>query len=102
MLVLDTKDAAADIAAWTEAGLQTYEPFEFSRMAALPDGETLRLGFSLAYLSTPDAPWLGHFACQHYAPEYYEQPQYLTHANGASHLHDVWISGDGALGLAAT
>lgn len=100
MLVLRTADAAADIANWQGAGLQTYEPFNFSRMAAMPDGEELRIGFSLAYTSTPAAPWLGHFACQHYAPQYFAQPQYQAHANTAQAIRDVWISGEGALGLA--
>lgn len=100
MLVLDTQDAAADIAAWRAEGLETYAPFEFSRMAAMPDGETVRLGFSLAYTSEPGAPWLGHFACQHFAPEYYAQPAYQAHANGAMHVEDVWITGEGARDLA--
>lgn len=100
MLVMDSRDAAADIAAWRAAGLKTYAPFDFSRLARMPDGEDIRVGFSLAFVSTPVAPWLGHFACQHYRPEYYAQPQYLTHANGARAVHDVWITGDGALGLA--
>jgi hypothetical protein len=99
MLVLGTKDASAEIAAWQDAGLQTYEPFDFSRMAKLPDGEERRIGFSLAYASTPAAPWLGHFACQHHAPEYFAQPQYQAHANTAQAIRDVWISGDGALDL---
>ena len=38
MLVLDTADARADIKAWRAAGLHTYEPFDFSRMAKMPDG----------------------------------------------------------------
>ena len=100
MLVLDTADAAADIEAWRAAGLETYALFDFSRMAKLPTGEELRIGFSLAFVTSPDAPWLGHFACQHYAPAYFEQPQYLRHANTAKSIADVWISGDGALGLA--
>lgn len=99
MLVLGTTDAAADIEAWREAGLETYEPFDFSRMARLASGEERRIGFSLAYTSTPDAPWLGHFACQHHAPEYFAQPQFMTHANTAQAVKDVWISGEGALGL---
>ena len=70
MLVLDSADAAADIARWRKAGLKTYAPFDFSRMARLPDGEDIRVGFSLAFVSTPAAPWLGHFACQHYRPDY--------------------------------
>ena len=53
MLVLGTRDAAADIAAWRAAGLQTYAPFEFSRLAKMPSGDDVRVGFSLAFVSTP-------------------------------------------------
>ena len=99
MLVLGTADASSDIDGWRGAGLQTYEPFDFSRMAKLPSGEERRIGFSLAYTSTPAAPWLGHFACQHHAPEYFAQPQYQAHENTAQAIRDVWISGNGALDL---
>jgi hypothetical protein len=99
MLVLGTNDASVEIAGWRDAGLRTYEPFDFARMAKMPDGEERRIGFSLAYTSTPAAPWLGHFACQHHAPEYFAQPQYQVHANTAQAVRDVWISGGGALGL---
>ncbi len=100
MLVFDTSDAHADIETWRKAGLQTYAPFDFSRLARMPDGEELRVGFSLAFVSHPGAPWLGHFACQHYAPHYFEQARYMAHDNTARSIHDVWISGNGALGLA--
>ena len=99
MMVLGTADAAADIRDWHAAGLQTYEPFEFARMAKMPDGEEVRVGFSLAFVSSPAAPWLGHFACQHFTPGYFAQPQYLRHENTARAVRDVWISGGGALGL---
>jgi hypothetical protein len=101
MLVLDSPDARADIAAWRAAGLRTYEPFDFSRPAKLPDGQEITLGFSLAFVSHPAAPWLGLFACQANRPDYFEQPRYLQHANGATGLHDVWIVGDTAPELAA-
>ncbi|MBA3446099.1 MAG: VOC family protein [Pseudaminobacter sp.] len=100
MMVLGTADAAADIAAWRKSGLQTYEPFEFSRLAKMPDSEEVRVGFSLAFVTTPAAPWLGHFACQHYRPEYYAQPHFQRHENTAQRVRDVWISGVGALALA--
>lgn len=99
MLVLGTADASAEIAGWRNAGLHTYEPFDFSRMAKTADGEERRIGFSLSYTSTPDAPWLGHFACQHHAPDYFAQPRYQAHENAAQAIRDVWISGNGALGL---
>lgn len=100
MLVLDTPDAAADRERWANAGLRTYAPFDFSRMAKKANGEEVRVGFALAFTSHPDAPWLGLFSCQHFAPDYFEQPEYLRHANGALGIADVWISGDGALDLA--
>lgn len=100
MMVLDSEDAASDIAKWRAKSLQTYAPFEFSRTARMPDGEDVTVGFSLAFVSHPAAPWLGHFACQHYRPEYYAQPQYLSHPNGAYGVKDIWISGGGALELA--
>jgi Glyoxalase-like domain len=100
MLVLDTPDARADIKTWRAAGLQTYEPFDFSRTAKVPDGEDITVGFSLAFVSYPAAPWLGLFACQHYSPQYFEQPRYVRHANGATAVEDVWIVGETAPDLA--
>ncbi|MFN3627551.1 MAG: VOC family protein [Parvibaculum sp.] len=99
MLVFDTPDARADIEAWQEAGLKTYEPFDFQRAAKLPDGGEITVGFSLAFTRAPEAPWIGLFACQHNRPDYYEQARYLTHKNTAESVREVWISGDGALGL---
>jgi len=100
MLVLDTTDARADILSWREAGLQVYEPFDFSRMAPMHDGEQVKLSFSLAFVSHPAAPWLGLFACQHYRPEFFYQPQYQNHSNAASTVQDVWIAGEAAQDLA--
>lgn len=91
MLVLSTDDAPADSAAWKAAGLQTYAPFEFARPAALPDGSEITIGFRLAYVTNPTAPWLGLFACQHFRPDFFEQPRFLAHANGATRVADVWI-----------
>ena len=100
ILVLDSPDAEKDIRDWHAAGLPTYAPFEFSRQATMSDGNNVTVGFKLAFTSNNTAPWLGLFACQHFRPDYYAQPRYQFHANGAHHLQDVWISGPGALELA--
>ncbi|MGB6396288.1 MAG: VOC family protein [Bradyrhizobium sp.] len=100
MLVLDTTDARADIASWREAGLQVYEPFDFSKTSTTPDGENVTLGFSLAFVSHPAAPWFGLFACQYKRRQFYAQPQYQNHSNGASTVQDVWIAGEVAQDLA--
>jgi hypothetical protein len=94
MMVLDTPDAHRDIQAWHAAGVQTYEPFDWSRMAKMPDGTDGMLSFSLAFVSHPAAPWFGFFACQTNKPEFYEQPRYLDHPNGALSVQDVWVAGD--------
>ncbi|HWA41681.1 MAG TPA: VOC family protein [Hypericibacter adhaerens] len=90
--VLGTPDAHADHKAWQAAGLHAYEPFDFSRMATLPGGEDVRVGFTIAFVSDPALPWIGMFACQHFRPDYYEQPQYLKHANSATNIEEVWIA----------
>lgn len=100
MLVLDTPDARADVQTWRAAGLQTYAPIDFSRAAKMVDGQEMTLSCSLAFVSHPAAPWLGLFACQHHAPEYFAQPRFLQHANGATAVVDVWIVGDTAPDLA--
>jgi hypothetical protein len=100
MIVLDSSDARADLERWRAAGLQPYEPYDFSRLAKLPDGTDIKVAFSLAFASHPSAPWLGMFACQHYNREYYEQAEYLQHSNSASMVHDVWVAGEAAQDLA--
>jgi Glyoxalase-like domain len=100
MLVFDTSDARADLNRWRAAGLKTYEPYDFSRTARMPDGTEVRVGFSLAFASHPSAPWLGMFACQHHRPEYYEQAEFLKHSNGALSVRDVWVVGEATQGLA--
>jgi hypothetical protein len=100
MLVFDTTDARADIRSWREAGLQAYDPFDFSKTSTTPDGENVTLGFSLAFVSHPAAPWLGLFACQYKRRQFYAQPQYQNHSNAASTVQDVWIAGEAAQDLA--
>jgi len=100
MLVLDTPDARADISSWRGAGLQAYEPFGFSKMAKMANGESVNLSFSLAFVTHPAAPWIGLFACQYGQPEFYAQPQYLNHSNAASTVQDVWIVCEAAPDLA--
>jgi len=100
MIVLGTENAHADIDRWTAEGLKTYDRFEFSRQAKMVNGIEVTVGFSLAFVTNPAAPWLGAFACQHFTPGYFAQPEYQRHANTAVTVADVWISGNGAESLA--
>ncbi len=99
MVVFDSADAEADLARWRAGGLAAFAPFRFSRPARLPDGAEVTVGFALAHVTHAGAPWLGHFACQHFLPAYYAQPPYLRHPNGALRVAEAWVSGAGAPAL---
>jgi hypothetical protein len=89
MLVLDSIDARADVAAFRASGLRTYEPFDFSRQARLPDGSQATVGFSLAFTTDPQLPNMAFFTCQQHAPEHFWKAQYQRHSNRALTVLEV-------------
>lgn len=89
MLVLDSTNARADVAAFRAAGLRTYEPFDFSRRARLPNGQEATVGFSLAFATHPAMPEVAFFTCQQHAPEHFWKPDYQRHANRALTILEV-------------
>src|SRR5262249_18581637 len=56
MLVFQSTDARRDQAEFAARGLETYEPFDFSRQAKLPDGSLKIVAFSLAFVTEPRMP----------------------------------------------
>jgi catechol 2,3-dioxygenase-like lactoylglutathione lyase family enzyme len=100
MLVLDSRDARADSQSFRQAGLVTYEPFDFSRTARLPSGEDAKVGFSLAFTSHPDIANAGFFVCQQHAPQHFWRPEYQRHDNTALTLKDVCLVADRPLRFA--
>jgi glyoxalase-like protein len=89
MLVLDSVDARADTAFYRRHGLETYQPFDFSRRAKLPTGDNAVVSFSLAFVADPQMPRCGFFCCQQHAPQYFWQPYYQDHPNGAQTVLEV-------------
>ena len=89
MLVLDSGNAGADIEQYRSKGLRTYAPFDFSRLAKLPNGSEVTVGFSLAFVSHPDMPFAGFFACQQRAPQFFWKPAYQRHVNRALTILEV-------------
>ena len=100
MLVLDSADARADRHAFRQAGLVTYEPFDFSRTAELPSGEDVTVGFSLAFTGHPGIESAGFFTCQQHAPEHFWRPEYQTHYNTAHTVQEVCLVADRPLRFA--
>jgi len=89
MLVFQSSDARRDQAEFVERGLQTYEPFGFSRQAKLPDGNLKTVAFSLAFVTEPRMPEAAFFTCEQHAPEFFWKPEYQRHANGARAVVEV-------------
>ena len=83
MLVFEGHDARADQAEFSLKQLDTYEPFDFSRKAQLPDGDEVTVGFSLAFVTHDDMPNVAFFTCQQHAPEHFWKPEYQVHDNSA-------------------
>jgi hypothetical protein len=100
MLVFASDDARRDHADFMAKGLQTYEPFDFSRKAKLPDGGEVTVAFSLAFVTHPDLPQAVFFVCQQHAPQYFWKPEYQRHANTAAVVDAVIMSAEEPAALA--
>jgi hypothetical protein len=94
MLVFQSGDARQDQAQFVARGLDTYEPFDFSRKARLPDGSEVTVAFSLAFVTHAAMPEAAFFVCQHRAPQYFWKPEYQRHANGASAVAEVVMAAE--------
>ncbi|GGB62014.1 hypothetical protein GCM10011316_37500 [Roseibium aquae] len=91
MLVLESKDPAADRASFETLGLRVHEPFSFERVANLADGSTAKVGFDLTFLSDEAAPTLGFFTCFNRYPENFWKPEFQVHGNGAREILGITL-----------
>jgi Glyoxalase-like domain len=84
MVVLEGKGAAADAAAFRDAGIGDFKPFNFEREARRPDGSPTRVAFSLVFAADEKAPDIGYFTCEQHHPENFWNPAFQHHANGVA------------------
>jgi Glyoxalase-like domain len=82
MLLLESKDARADEAAFRAAGIAASEGMRFEREAKRPDGSPVKVGFSLAFAEDKAAPDIHFATCQQHYPENFWNPAFQQHANG--------------------
>lgn len=92
MLVFAGSDAKADVRDWAASGLNTYEPLDFSREAPLPDGRSVPVNFSLAFVTHPEMTDAAFFSCHLHEPDALWNPEYRRHVNGARRLVEVVMS----------
>ena len=83
MLVLTSRDAAADARAFDHAGIGSFDPFFFERLGRRPDGSETRVAFTLAFAQDPGTSGAGFFVCEHHHPENFWNPEFQRHPNGA-------------------
>jgi len=84
LMILETRDAAADEAAFQTAGIAASETMRFEREGKRPDGSPVKLGFSLAFADNRAAPDIHFATCQQHYPENFWNPAFQKHANSAT------------------
>jgi catechol 2,3-dioxygenase-like lactoylglutathione lyase family enzyme len=92
MLVLDSQDAKADAALFSESGIGSFEPFHFERSGCRPDGSETKVAFTLAFTSAENSPKAGFFVCQQHFPENFWNPEFQRHDNQATQISSVTLA----------
>lgn len=94
LLVLESKDAGADVADFQRAGISASEVVRFEREAKRPDGTPIKVGFSLAFALDKAAPSVRFMTCQQHYPENFWNPAFQNHRNGAKEIRAVIMVAD--------
>jgi catechol 2,3-dioxygenase-like lactoylglutathione lyase family enzyme len=94
LLILESKDAKADVEDFKRAGISAAEAVHFEREAKRPDGATIKVGFSLAFARDKAAPLLRFATCQQHYPENFWNPAFQNHANGAQAIRAAMMVAD--------
>ena len=89
MLLLNSRDAAADARSFEASSIGAFDVFDFGREGKRPDGSTVKLAFSLAFAAEPNSPDLRFAVCQHHYPQNFWNPAFQTHANGVQRVSGV-------------
>jgi Glyoxalase-like domain len=92
MMVFKGDNARSDIMSFAASGLATFAPFDFERVAKMPDGTEAKVAFSLAFVQSRDMPRVAFFVCENRAQNHFWKPQYQSHANGATGIAAVYLS----------
>jgi catechol 2,3-dioxygenase-like lactoylglutathione lyase family enzyme len=91
LLILQSRDANADEAAFRANNIAAAEVMRFEREGRRPDGSAVKLAFSLAFAEDRLAPDIHFAVCQHHYPENFWNPAFQKHANSASGISGVII-----------
>ncbi len=87
-LLLESRDAAGDAAAFRAAGVGASAAVRFEREGRRPDGTAVKVAFSLAFARDGKAD-AGFAVCEQHFPENFWNRAFQSHPNGASAVAGV-------------
>jgi len=91
LLILESRDAAADAADFRAAGIASSQVLRFEREGRRPDGSPVKLGFSLAFAEDKRASRIHFATCQQHYPENFWNSAFQHHSNGAHAVAGVVV-----------
>jgi catechol 2,3-dioxygenase-like lactoylglutathione lyase family enzyme len=91
LLILESRDASADAAAFRAAKIAGSEVLRFEREGRRPDGTAVKVGFSLAFAQDTAAPDIHFATCQQHYPENFWNPAFQKHANSVTGIAGVIV-----------
>ena len=94
LLVLESKNAQADVDDFSRTGIAASDVVQFEREAKRPDGTPIKVGFSLAFAQDKAAPAIRFMTCQQHYPENFWNSAFQNHANGAKEIRAVIMVAD--------
>lgn len=94
LMILESKDAAADRKAFADAGISASDTLKFEREGRKPDGSPVKVAFSLAFARDAKAPEAGFAVCQQHYPENFWNPVFQQHANTVAAVAGVVMVAD--------
>jgi catechol 2,3-dioxygenase-like lactoylglutathione lyase family enzyme len=94
LLILESRDAQADQAAFRDQGIAGSPEMRFEREGKRPDGSMVKVGFSLAFAEDKSTPDIHFCICQQHFPENFWNPAFQKHANGVQGVAGVVMVAD--------
>lgn len=94
MLILESRDIAADLDGFTKADIAVSGEVQFSRTGQRPDGTPVTVGFSLVFGRDGRSPRTGFAVCRQHNPDAFWSTQFQQHANGAVRVNGVVLAAD--------
>jgi hypothetical protein len=94
LLILESRDAAADAADFAGAKIGISDAMRFERTGKRPDGSEVTVAFSLAFARDARAPDCGFAVCQQHFPENFWNPAFQRHANAVTGVGGVVLVAD--------